>query len=346
MRFATIDTGSGAPVPAIVSPGGTPVRLHDAFAVAGLDRASAPASIRELIERQDELAPVLSRLSAAWAKGEPAMREGLRWLPPVPNPSKILGCAINNASLNNLARVHTTQPPFFVKLPSSLIGHGEPIVIRPDYGLTHPEGELAVVIGRRASKVAVADVPEVVFGYTILNDITSITLKSEDTYIFDNPGIDPPPPGFEHGDMHLVYHARSKGTDGFGPCGPWLVTRDEIPDANALDVDVWMGDELCASDSTGNLRFSVAEVISWLSHYVTLEPGDLVHMGTAARGKYGLRELDFQVWDGPCAVEISGIGRLSNPIVREDLDGNPVPAKPRSETRAWPPATSAAGGRT
>lgn len=338
MRLATVAFAGGSPGPAVVV-SGRPVGLRDAFDQAGLSSDAAPRSMRDLV---NDFSTIREQLLRAAAAAVPAGADDVEWHPPLPDPSKILGCAINNAALNDLAAAHAENPPFFVKLPSSLIGHDQPIVIRPDYGLTHPEGELAVVIGRRVKNLRPAEVSDAVFGYTIMNDVTSITLKSEDTYVFRHPGIDPAPPGFEHGDMHLVYHARSKGTDGFGPCGPWIVTADEIADPDRLDVNVYLGDELCASDSTANLRFSVNEVISWLSRYVTLEPGDLVHMGTAARGRYALRELDFQEWDGPCTVEIDGIGRLTNPIVRQDLAGRPVAGRPRTEAQPWPPRVPAA----
>jgi len=337
MKLATIRSEAVTEV-ALVDDNGVPHGLAKAYALAGLDAATAPRSMLDLISGWNALETDLRKAAAKLSAASSGASAGsFSWCPPIPNPSKILGCAINNSGLNDLATAFAANPPFFVKLPSALVGHGEAIVIRPDYGLTHPEGELAVVIGKRCKRLKPEEVQDAIFGYTIINDITSITLKSEDTYVFPNPGITPAPAGFEFGEMHLVYHARSKGADTFGPCGPWLVTRDEIPDPNMLDVKVWMGDELCASDNTAKLRFRIEEVIAWLTRYVTLEPGDMVHMGTAARGKYGLRELDFQRWDGPCAIEISGIGKLSNPVVREDLDGRPVPKLPFEEKTAWPP---------
>jgi len=157
---------------------------------------------------------------------------------------------------------------------------------------------------------------DLVWGYTIMNDVTSVTLKSGDTIVFPDPGVTPPPPGWEHGKKILTYHARSKGTDTFGPCGPWIVTKDEIPNPNNITVQVYMGDELCMEDNTSNLNYSVAFVLHHLTKYITVEPGDIVHMGTASRGKYKNRDLNFQKWDGPCTIVVSGIGTLSNPIKR------------------------------
>lgn len=339
MKLVTFKHGDNTQI-GLAAIDGTVMSLLDAYTLAGLDTQHLPRDMMEVISRYAELGPELARAAASIEQPgvERLPASAVQWLPPLGNPSKIFGCAINNASLNALASSYPQNPPFFIKVPSALTGHQQPIVIRPDYGLTHPEGELAVVIGKRCKMVEPEDALKMVFGYTILNDVTSITLKSEDTYVFPRPDIDPPPPGFEHGAMQLAYHARSKNTDTFGPVGPWIVTKDDIPDPNALTVKVFMGDEECTSDSTGGLRFKIEEVVSWASRYFTLEPGDIIHMGTAAKGKYGLRELDFQSFDGPCSVEISGIGKLTNPIARIDLDGKPVPAQPRKALKAsWPP---------
>jgi 2-keto-4-pentenoate hydratase/2-oxohepta-3-ene-1,7-dioic acid hydratase in catechol pathway len=336
MKLVTVNVG-GISQLGFANADGDVVSLAAAAAAAQLDAAFFPGNMLDLIANYAKLEPLLRQAHGAMAQAAIVPGAELRWMPPLANPPKILGCAINNAGLNKLASSFAQNPPFFMKASSALVGHEEPIVIRPDYGLTHPEGELAVVIGQRCKMVAVEDALDVVFGYTILNDVTSITLKSEDTYVFPSPDIDPPPAGFEHGSMQLVYHARSKNTDTFGPSGPWIVTKDEIADPNRLTVKVFMGDEECTSDSTGNLRFSIQQVIAWASRYFTLEPGDIIHMGTAAKGKYGLRDLDFQSFDGPCSIEISGIGRLTNPVLRCDVSGRALRAQPRVASQSWPP---------
>jgi 2-keto-4-pentenoate hydratase/2-oxohepta-3-ene-1,7-dioic acid hydratase in catechol pathway len=318
---------------------GAVIGLDDIFLEAGL--GAAPSSVPELLDRIFSDRSSFEKASDLARQRKELCTPVDRWLPPV-TPGKVLGVAINNQAFRSIAIKNAEHPAFFMKATSSLIGHGEPIVVRPDYGLTHPEGEVGVVIGRQCKLVDPAKALDYVFGFTVINDVTSVGLKSEDTYVWPNPGQEPPPPGFEFGNMQLAYHARSKGTDTFGPCGPWIVTRDEIPNANDLKVQVYMGDELCANDHTANLRHSVAEVVSWASRFFTLEPGDLIHVGTAASGKYGLRELDFRAWDGPCAVEIERIGRLSNPVVRQDIEGQPVAAIAKSTAKPWPPRSVSA----
>jgi 2-keto-4-pentenoate hydratase/2-oxohepta-3-ene-1,7-dioic acid hydratase in catechol pathway len=320
MKLATY-TRKGEDGVGLVREDGDLVDLSLAFAAAGLKRTVADMmSLFDGVDLAD-----LRRAEAASDDLPTISSEQVSWLPPVRRPSKIVGVVINNKSVASTASFIADHPIFFTYPPSALIGHGEAIVIRPDYGLTHPEAELGVVLGRRVKSVAVDDALEAVFGYTIVNDVTSVDLKSADTVVFKRSGAESftrteegaTPPGFEHGDMQLTYHARSKGTDTFAPCGPWVVTRDELPDPNDLGVRLFMGDELCTEDNTGNLTFGVAEVLAHVSRYLTLEPGDIVHMGTAATGKYKLREIDFQTWDGPCAIEIDGIGTLTSPILRQ-----------------------------
>lgn len=300
---------------------GTLVDLAASFEAAGLGDAP-PDMVRLISEVPHEDLERAAAASADLAAVNPA---DVTWLPPVPRPSKVCGVVINNMAVASTAHFIANHPIFFSYPPSALVGHNQPIVIRPDFGLTHPEAELGVVIGTRAKDLADDDAMDAVFGYTVVNDVTSVGLKSQDTVVFKQSGAgsftkvegDGPPPGFEHGDMQLTYHARSKGTDTFAPCGPWIVTRDEVADPNRLGVRLFMGDELCTDDNTGNLAYHVPRVLAHISRYMTLYPGDLIHMGTAATGKYKLREIDFQTWDGPCSVDIDKIGRLSNPIVRE-----------------------------
>jgi 2-keto-4-pentenoate hydratase/2-oxohepta-3-ene-1,7-dioic acid hydratase in catechol pathway len=278
-----------------------------------------------------------------WAMHEPALRAAVdrigpdageptsaldtdrRWCPPVPRPSKIMGVAINNGGLSGMASVMPDHPMIFCYPPSALTGHLRPIEIRDDYGLTHPEPELGVVIGRRVKNLSVDQALDAVFGYTVVDDITSVTLKSGDTTVFPSsfaetiggtppaPGV--PPPGFEFGDLTLTYHARSKGTDTFAPCGPWIVTRDEVPDPQCLAVTLTFDGEECTEDNTSRLVHTVAVTVAHASRYFTLEPGDIIHVGTAAKGRYRLRDIDYSKRTGTRTISIEGVGSLTNPVV-------------------------------
>lgn len=325
MRLATYETvpGGRATVGAVI--GDRVIPLADlGVAVPG----HAPRDMIEAIEVWAEVGPALAEAAAS---SPPSAGEAVadidretRWLAPVPRPSKVLGVAINNGGLAEKADVMPSHPMLFCYPSSALTGHLRPIEIRADYGLTHPEPELGVIIGRRTKKIPVEDALDVVFGYTVVDDITSVDLKTGDTTVFPESfsatlGGDPAEPGgrprgFEYGNMVLTYHARSKGTDTFAPCGPWIATADEVADPQKLAVALDIDGEVCTEDNTANLVHSVAVTIAHASNFFTLEPGDILHVGTAARGKYRLRDIDYQQRTGLRTIDIESVGRLSNPI--------------------------------
>ncbi len=302
------------------------VDLGEAFEATGT--AGPPGTLLELVEAGPELRATLEAVHAA-AHRIPLRRISVAevaWLPPIRRPSKVIGVALNNAIFSKLAYRYFEEPSFFLKPPSALVGHGEPIEIAEEYGLTHPEPELACIIGRRARRIAERDALDHVFGYTIINDVTSPGLKDRDSLHLEMP---PGIPGVTDEipwrrqrcagdrDLFLTYHARSKGCDTFGPIGPWLVTADEIPNPNQLGIRAWLGDSLVTEDSTANLSFPVEHVIAHLSRYMTLEPGDVVHFGTAANpARYTLREADMSRLGGPLSIAIERLGTLSNPVTR------------------------------
>jgi len=316
-----------------ISIDGTPtwgVVAHDGTIVDARPIAGAPATLHDHIESPDP--GVLGRLVDAAARGGGVDQADVVWLPPVRRPSKILGVAINNIIGQRIAHRPFANPAFFFKPSSALVGHGRPVVVRESYGVTHPEPELAVVIGRHTKEVSEADALAHVFGYTIINDVTSPGLKAEDSIELIAP---PGSGGGAYGRLlswrsnrdddharsnYLTYHARSKGTDTFGPIGPWIVTADEIPDPNVLGVNSFDGDTPVFVDSTANLLFPVQRVVSHASAYMTLLPGDIIHCGTsmkAADGSpyRGITDWDMRRVDGrPMRISIEGIGTLSNSV--------------------------------
>lgn len=284
-----------------------------------------------LIEHADALVPRLRAALKSPAASAARLRPGsIRWEPPVPRPSKIVGVALNNSVFEWLSWRKMADPAYFLKPPSALVGHGQAVEVDTSYGLTHPEPELAAVIGKRLRRADRSEVLAAVFGYTIINDITSPGLKSQDSVELVlpeqlNTGEDW---RRTHGEadhsIYLTYHARSKGSDTFAPTGPWLVTADAIADPNNLTVGGYLDGDLVLQDSTANLTHSVQDVLSHLSHSMTLMPGDIVHFGTAASptmpDRYPtLRSLDITRLGASISVQIEGIGRLDNPIVRREL---------------------------
>ena len=293
-----------AEAPAVAAAGGDMTRLIQAGAPA-LAQAQA----------------VLDAARAAPGKARAIAIDQVRWRPPVPRPGKILGVALNNSASDARRISGPSHPMFFLKPPTCLIGHGEDIEVRPYYGGLHPEPELGVIVGRRARDLDPARAMEAVFGYTIVNDITGNAMRAEDMVHYWALYARPDKPDeTERREQHLSYAARYKGTDGFGPMGPWLATRDEIPDPHALDVVCTLGGVVLAEDSTQYLTYKVPEVLAFISRFQTLEPGDIVSMGTAFRPSAGstrsLHTGDLARLDGPVEVTITGLGTLSNGVRR------------------------------
>lgn len=325
MKLGTI-TLNGRPTPIARLTEASAATLADIYSAGGLK--DAPHSVLELIEAG---ASELERLGAALKASVPASKlidpRSADWMAPVTRPSKILGVAFNNRALTDIAHVRPTVPMFFMKPPSALNGHNKPILIGADYGRTIPELELGVILGSRARNVTVKDARSCVFGYTIVNDVTSTGLK----FTYDSIAIDLDPAHVEpvhvnwrrrrdqnDNELYFTYHTRSKGADTFGPMGPWLTTADEITDPNKLEVRGFANDEPLTIDSTSNYQFSVERLISEASRFFTLEPGDIIHCGTTGKGvgRYprGHLSLDLSKSEPVVSIEISGLGRLSNPV--------------------------------
>ncbi|MGH3763456.1 fumarylacetoacetate hydrolase family protein [Actinophytocola sp.] len=209
--------------------------------------------------------------------------------PPVVAPSKVICLALNyHAHAAEGGFVPPERPVLFLKGPNTLCGHGEEVVVPPASRRIDHEGELAVVIGRRARHLSIQDWPRVVAGYTIMNDLTARDLQLAD---------------IERGHPWDL----SKSFDGYGPTGPWLVSADEVADPQALDLTVTVDGEVRQRASTGEMIFGVGELLRFLSSVLTLEPGDVIATGTP--------EGIGPVGDGSTVtVTISGIGELRNRI--------------------------------
>jgi acylpyruvate hydrolase len=221
------------------------------------------------------------------ATGTPRPLSEVRLLAPVPRPGKIICVGLNYRDhAKETGKAVPTEPVLFSKFANSVVGPGADVVVPLDY-----EAELAVVIGRRASRVAAADALDHVAGYTCANDVSSRSLQFLS-------------------DQWLL----GKAIDTFLPLGPYLVTPDEVPDPQALGIRCLVNDELLQDSNTGQMVFGVAELISYASRTITLEPGDLLATGTpsgvgdAADPPRYLRPGDRM------RVEIDGLGQLDNTV--------------------------------
>lgn len=182
--------------------------------------------------------------------------------PPVWPVPKIICLALNyRAHADEGGFTPPSRPVIFLKGQNTLTGDGCDVVVPPMTRRIDHEGELAVVIGRRCRGLTEATWRDAVAGYAICNDLTARDLQLED--------IEARHPW----DL-------SKSIDGYGPLGPWLVTADEVPDPQALDLEVRVDGELRQQGSTKQMIFGVAELLVRLSAVMTLEPGDVIATGT------------------------------------------------------------------
>lgn len=284
-------------------------------------------SVKRLIEGGIEL---LARLTEALDSNSGAERvpaSDVDWYPPVRKPGKICAVAMNNSASNARKISAPDHPAFFLKPPSCLIGHKQTITIRKYYGSVHPEPELAVVIGSEVRDIPAKDALAAVFGYTIFNDVTGNGMRAEDMFHYwavyaraDRPDET------EKVEQHLSYAARYKGSDCFGVMGPWLVTKDEISNPDDLGVECKIHGETIAEDNTRYYNYKVAEVISFLSYFHTLSPGDVISLGTAFKpsaNRKSIHQANFQTVAGPVEVSIEGLGTQENPVLVEDKELGP-----------------------
>ncbi len=216
------------------------------------------------------------------------------WLPA---PSKFLGIARNYAAhaRERGGSLGGEFPVFFNKQISCIVGSGDAIVIPAISPQVDYEGELAVVIGRRASNVSIAEALEYVAGYTIANDVSVRDWQQRSPTM-----------------------TLGKSFDTHGPLGPWLVTSDDIADPQSLEIRTYVNDELRQRASTEEMIYSVAEQIAVLSIACTLEPGDVIATGTPAGVGAAFDPPRWLCAGDVVRVEIDEIGVLSNPVVARD----------------------------
>ncbi|AIQ65623.1 5-carboxymethyl-2-hydroxymuconate isomerase [Paenibacillus stellifer] len=269
----------------------TPEGIVDIEATAEQAGVQAPANMEEVIGSGDEALTLLSGLLA----GSPVLlpEETVEFAPSVTRPRKILCVGLNYKSHAEEAGFESVSVPvLFSKLDNTLSAHKETIAIPPGLSQIDYEAELVVVIGRRASRVAKEEALSYVFGYAAGNDLTARELQFRTT-------------------QWLL----GKSLDGFGPVGPWIATADEI-DPGSLRIECRVNGELRQSANTGNMIHTCAELVSYISQYLTLEPGDLIYTGTPEGVILGLPE-EKRVWlksGDKVEITIDGLGTLENTL--------------------------------
>jgi 2-keto-4-pentenoate hydratase/2-oxohepta-3-ene-1,7-dioic acid hydratase in catechol pathway len=239
---------------------------------------TGPGSLMSgLIERW---ADYKGRLEAAVNQGSGVPVSQVRIRPPLPKPTNIECMAVNY--MEDGTRSEPAPINAFHKSPSSIIGNGDTMVL-PDVPATIFEGEaeMALVIGKRASNVSPAEAMSYIFGYLNFIDGSARGL---------------PPAG------NTFYQMKSRDT--FAPIGPFLVTADEIPDPNTLQVRLWVNGELKQNYNTSDMAHKIPRCLEWITSIHALEPGDIVATGTNHRGLSAFQNGDL------IEIETEGLGRL------------------------------------
>lgn len=286
MRFATLKNGNVAAVTA-----DDKMVLLDGICDSMIDLAASHETNRAAVERA-----VSERAAAALDAAQLAS--------PVPAPSKIWAAAgnyrrgsANLTSSGGRGEAGERSPDellehIFLKPPSAVVGPGKDIVIPDNAETIFPELELCVVIGKECRGLSEDEAMDAVFGYSVILDVTAR--------------------GYGSGKNLMGTRCVRKGFDTFAPVGPWIATRDEIADPQALEMRLWVNDDLRQSASTGGMINGVARLVSYLSQVGTLLPGDLI-----ASGNPDAPAFQKQLAAGDELVaEIEGIGQLRLGVAR------------------------------
>lgn len=233
---------------------------------------------------------------------------------PVPRPGKIIAAIVNTRGMLGGEDISLERPRLDMKAPSTVVGPG--VEIRgPENGI-RPEVELAAIVGERISGASRAQAGAALFGYTILNDVTAPSDSREDAY--EAYRRDKTSGQIRKATLRGPLF-RSKNHDTFCPMGPWLVTPEENPDWSDLRMTTKYGGMLVQDGSTSEYIFGSADIASYVSKFLALEPGDVISCGSVGWTPQILGDLDPTEFvlprrNGILELEIEGIGKLRNPV--------------------------------
>ncbi|MGJ9417125.1 fumarylacetoacetate hydrolase family protein [Massilia sp. CMS3.1] len=236
----------------------------------------------------------LRKLAKVDVKTLPLVRGNPRLGVPVSRVGKFIGIGMNYADhAAETGAAVPTEPVFFTKAISSLNGPDDPIQLPQGSKKTDWEVELGVVIGTRAQYVSEEDALTFVAGYCVVNDV------SERAYQFE---------------MGSQWD-KGKGCDTFGPVGPFLVTRDEVFDVQDLDLYLELNGKRMQTGNTSQMIFTVAQLVSYVSRFMTLEPGDIITTGTPPGVGMGRQPQRFLKKGDTLRLGIAGLGEQQTEVV-------------------------------
>jgi len=261
-----------------------------------------PQDMIQLVQRDETwlmaLDEMLSGLVDYFHRGRQLTRlfipvEQARLRAPIPRPGKIICVGRNYAEhARERGAELPAQPIFFLKSNNTICGPGEAIVLPPNSSQVDYEAEFAVVIGKGGKRIPEEKAYEHIAGYTILNDVSARDMQAQDKQWF-----------------------RGKSCDTFAPTGPWIVTREEIPDPHNLRISLTLNGETMQDSHTGHMIFKVPYLVSYLSQSLTLEPGDLISTGTPEGvGAHRTPPVFLKPGD-TVSITVENIGTLTNPVV-------------------------------
>jgi len=256
----------------------------------------------------------------ATGRGAKSLKKGRRYalartklLAPLARPGKILATIVNTQAMLGGQDVKLDRPRIDMKAPSTVIGPGVTIIAASSD--LRPEVELAAIVGKRVSRATPTIAKKSIFGYTILNDVTAPRDAREDAYEAYRRDAN---------SGEVVKRTmrgplfRSKNHDTFCPMGPWIVTADELRDVSSLGMTSRFDGALVQKGSTSDYLFQPEEIASYVSGFLSLEPGDVVSCGSvgwSGKKKGGdPSEFILPSKEGLLELRIEGIGVLRNPV--------------------------------
>jgi len=237
----------------------------------------------------------LAMLAGLDAQSLPLVDGATRLGVPVARVGKFIAIGLNYADHAEESNLPIPEEPVvFTKTTSSLNGPNDTVMLPKDSAKSDWEVELGIVIGRRASYVEEAEALEHVAGYCVVNDVSEREYQIERGGTWD----------------------KGKGCDTFGPVGPWLVTKDEVPDPQALGMWLDVNGERMQTGNTKTMIFGVAEIVSYLSRFMTLLPGDIVTTGTPPGVGMGKKPKPVFLKPGDVmTLGIDGLGEQRQDVV-------------------------------
>ena len=265
---------------------------------ASAERAGVSAgsfqSMAAFLEAGEMARIAAERLAQDTTQAQVLELEEVRLGAPVPRPGKIIAVGLNYRDhlMESGAKEAPTSPLIFAKFTTSICGPGDVIVLPASDAKVDYEAELGVVIGKRGKAIAAHKAYEYVAGYMPLNDVSARA--------------------WQFADKQWV---RGKSCDTFCPTGPYLVTRDEVPEPHDLAIQARVSGTVLQNSNTAKMIFHIPQLIEYISASITLEPGDIIATGTP-EGVGAFRDPPIYLKAGDeVEVEIEKLGVLKNPVV-------------------------------